>query len=269
MHALRIVVILTAGDIALTLGVVFTWIKFGVFSSLLAAPSGQTLADPFSWSIFSQGVIGTLHHAVASAGPRAILVMGIVFVVAALVRAAQFPFHVWLSDAATSAVPVLALAAATVAPLGLFLIARIYPALAHSPRVLAVMALVGGVSAVLTAVIGISQRNIRQIAVFAVASELGLGIAALGMGGYSPGVFIAFTSIFTSTLLLLAAGNLARVYRTEDITEMGGAWKKMRTTSIALGGWALLAGGLGLSSVLRALGRVQRHRPVRRPVHKG
>ncbi len=248
VHALRIVAILTAGDTALMLGVVFTWIKFGVFSSLLAAPSGQTLADPFSWSIFSQGVIGTLHHAVGSAGPRAILVMAIVFVVAALVRAAQFPFHVWLSDAAASAVPVLALAAATVAPLGLFLIARIYPALAHSPRVLAVMALVGGASAVLTAAIGLSQRNIRKIAVYTVASELGLGVAALGMGGYSPGVFIAFTSVFTSTLLLLAAGNLVRVYRTEDITEMGGAWRKLRTTSTALGVWTLLAGGLGLSS---------------------
>jgi NADH:ubiquinone oxidoreductase subunit 5 (subunit L)/multisubunit Na+/H+ antiporter MnhA subunit len=248
LHALRIVVILTAGDVALTLGVVFTWIKFGVFSSLLAAPSGQSLADPFSWSIFSQGVIGTLHQAVGSAGPRAIAVMGIVFVVAALVRAAQFPFHIWLRDAAASAIPVLALAAATVAPLGLFLIARIYPALAHSPRVLAAMALVGGVSAVLTAAIGMAQRGIRQIAVFAVASELGLGLAALGMGGYSPGVFIAFTSVFTSTLLLLAAGNLVRVYKTEDITEMGGGWAKVRTTSTALGGWALLAGGLGLSS---------------------
>jgi NADH:ubiquinone oxidoreductase subunit 5 (subunit L)/multisubunit Na+/H+ antiporter MnhA subunit len=49
-------------------------------------------------------------------------------------------------------------------------------------------------------------------------------------------------------LLLLAAGNLIRVYRTEDITEMGGAWPKLRTTSTALGAWALLAGGLGLSS---------------------
>ena len=96
VNALRVVVILTAGDIALTLGVVFTWIKFGVFSSLLAAPAGQTIADPFSWNIISQGVIGTLHHAVASAGPRALAVMGIVFVVAAVLRAAQFPFHVWL-----------------------------------------------------------------------------------------------------------------------------------------------------------------------------
>jgi NADH:ubiquinone oxidoreductase subunit 5 (subunit L)/multisubunit Na+/H+ antiporter MnhA subunit len=247
-HALRVAVVLTAGDVALTLGVVFTWIKFGVFSSLLAAPTGQTLADPLSWSIFSQGVIGTLHRAVSNAGPRAIAVLGIVFVVAAVVRAAQFPFHVWLNDAAASAIPVLALAAATVAPLGLFLAARVYPALAHSPRVLAAMGLVGAVSALLTAAIGIAQRNLRYIAVYAIASELGLGLAALGMGGYTPGVFIAFTSIFTSTLLLLAAGNLVRVYKTEDITEMGGAWARLRTTSVALGGWAVLAGGVGLSS---------------------
>lgn len=248
IHALRIMIVLTAGDIALTLGVVFTWIKFGVFSSLLAAPAGQDLADPFSWNIIGQGAIGIVHHAIANAGPRALAVMGIVFVVAAVLRAAQFPFHVWLTDTAKSAIPVLALAAATVAPLGLFLLARIYPVLAHSPRVLAAVALVGGVSAVLTAVIGVAQRNIRRIALCAVSSELGLGLAALGMGGFSPGVFIAFTSIFTSTLLLLAVGNIVRVYRTDDIMEMGGAWGKLRTTSTALGAWALLAGGLGLSS---------------------
>jgi NADH-quinone oxidoreductase subunit L len=247
-HAMRAMVVLTASDVALTLGVVFTWIKFGVFSSLLAAPAGQTIADPFSFDVISQGVTATLHHAVANTGPRAILVMGIVFLVAAAVRSAQFPFTVWLIDTASSAIPVLALAAATVAPLGIYLVARIYPVVAHAPGALPVLALVGAASAVLSAVIGIAQRSITRIAVCAVASELGLGIVALGMGGYSPGVFIAFTSVFTSTLLLLAVGNLVRVYRTDDIGEMGGAWMKARTTSIALAVWAVLAGGIGLSA---------------------
>jgi NADH:ubiquinone oxidoreductase subunit 5 (subunit L)/multisubunit Na+/H+ antiporter MnhA subunit len=247
-RAMRAMVVLTAGDIALTVGVVFTWIKFGVFSSLLVAPTGQSLADPFSFGVISQGVIATLHHSVASTGPRALLVMGIVFLVAAVVRSVQFPFTVWLTDAASSAIPVLALAAATVAPLGLYLIARIYPIVAHTPRALPVLALLGAGSAVLSAATGITQRSITRIAVSAVATELGLGLAALGMGGYSPGVFIAFTSVFTSTLLLLAVANVVRVYRTDDITEMGGAWAKVRTTSIALGVWALLAGGIGLSA---------------------
>jgi NADH-quinone oxidoreductase subunit L len=247
-RALRAMVILTASDIALTLGVVFTWIKFGVFSSLLPAPSGQTIADPFSFNVISQGVIATLRHGVANTGPRAILVMGIVFLVAAAVRSVQFPFTVWLTDTASSAIPVLALAAATVAPLGLYLVARIYPVVAHAPRALPVFALVGGLSAVLAAATGITQRSITRIAVCAVASELGLGLVALGMGGYSTGVFIAFTSVFTSTLLLLAVGNLVRVYRTDDIGEMGGAWSRLRTTSVALGAWALLAGGVGLSA---------------------
>ena len=246
-RALRAAIILTASDIALTLGVLFTWIKFGVFSSLLAAPAGQSIADPFSFSVISQGVIATLHHGVASTGPRALLVMGIVFLVAAAVRSAQFPFTVWLRDAASSAIPVLALAGATVAPLGLYLVARIYPVVAHTPRALPVFALVGGLSAVVSAATGIAQRSITRIAVCAVASELSLAVVALGMGGYSPGVFIAFTSIFTSTLLFLAVANLVRVYRTDDIGEMGGAWVKLRTTSVALGAWALLAGGVGLS----------------------
>jgi NADH:ubiquinone oxidoreductase subunit 5 (subunit L)/multisubunit Na+/H+ antiporter MnhA subunit len=246
-RALRAAIILTASDIALTLGVLFTWIKFGVFSSLLAAPAGQSIADPFSFSVISQGVIATLHHGVASTGPRALLVMGIVFLVAAAVRSVQFPFTVWLRDAASSAIPVVALAAATVAPLGIYLVARIYPVVAHTPRALPVFALAGGLSAVVTAATGIAQRSITRIAVCAVASELSLGVVTLGMGGYSPGVFIAFTSIFTSTLLFLAVANLVRVYRTDDIGEMGGAWAKLRPTSVALGAWALLAGGVGLS----------------------
>lgn|GEM_PF-1568667 len=248
LHSVRAMVVLTAGDIALVLGVVFTWIKFGVFSSLLPAPAGQTVADPFSFNVISQGVIATLHKGVASAGPRAVLVMGIVFIVAALVRSAQFPFTVWLTDTASSAIPVLALAAATVAPLGIYLVARIYPVVAHAPRALPVLALVGALSAVLSAATGIAQRSITRIAACAVASELGFGLAALGMGGFSPGVFVAFTSVFTSTLLLLAVANLVRIYRTDDIEEMGGAWTKLRTTSVALGVWALLAGGIGLSA---------------------
>ena len=247
-RATRAMIVLTAGDIALTLGVVFTWIKFGVFSSQLQAPAGQAIADPFSFNVISQGVIATLHQGVAGAGPRALLVMGIVFLVAAGVRSAQFPFTVWLTDTASSAVPVVALAAATVAPLGIFLVARIYPVAAHAPRALPVFALVGGVSAALAAATAITQRSITRIAACAVAAELGFGLVAVGMGGYSPGVFIALTSVFTSTLLLLAVGNAVRVYRTDDITEMGGAWTKLRTTSVALGVWALLAGGVGLSA---------------------
>ena len=73
LRAMRAMVILTASDIALTLEVVFTWIKFGVFSSLLPAPAGQTLADPFSFSVISQGVFATLHHGVVNTGPRALV----------------------------------------------------------------------------------------------------------------------------------------------------------------------------------------------------
>jgi NADH-quinone oxidoreductase subunit L len=178
-RALRAAIILTASDIALTLGVLFTWIKFGVFSSLLAAPAGQSIADPFSFSVISQGVTATLNHGVASTGPRALLVMGIVFLVAAAVRSVQFPFTVWLSDAASSAIPVLALAAATVAPLGLYLVARIYPVVANAPRALPVFALVGGLSAVLTAATGIAQRSITRI-----GTEPGSGCA--GYGGLQP-----------------------------------------------------------------------------------
>ena len=91
-RAMRALVVLTAGDIALTLGVVFTWIKFGVASSLLQAPAGQTIADPLS---FERDRAGSARGPAPRSGKHRSArtpVMGIVFLVAAVLRTAQFPF---------------------------------------------------------------------------------------------------------------------------------------------------------------------------------
>jgi NADH:ubiquinone oxidoreductase subunit 5 (subunit L)/multisubunit Na+/H+ antiporter MnhA subunit len=77
--------------------------------------------------------------------------------------------------------------------------------------------------------------------------QLGLTFAALGTGGYSQGLFVLFTSLFFDTLFVLAAGNVIRVYRTRNIHETGGAWSRMRVSSIALGVWAAGVGGLSLN----------------------
>src|SRR6202011_1954121 len=90
--------------------------------------------------------------------------------------------------------------------------------------------------------------DLLRIGVFAAIAQLGLVLAALGVGGYSQAMFIAFTSLFLMTVFMLAAGNVVRVYRTRNLHEMGGAWRRMRLTSIALSVWAAGLGGLALST---------------------
>src|SRR6202011_5632755 len=90
--------------------------------------------------------------------------------------------------------------------------------------------------------------DLLRIGVFAAIAQLGLVLAALGVGGYSQAMFIAFTSLFLMTVFMLAAGNVVRVYRTRNLYEMGGAWRRMRVTSIALLVWAASIGGLGLTT---------------------
>ena len=87
------------GDVTLLLAAVFTFLKFGVFAGLLRVPTGQALTDPFAFTTLSQGATAVLHGVVAGAGPRTVVILGILVFFAAMVRAGQVPFHVWLTEA--------------------------------------------------------------------------------------------------------------------------------------------------------------------------
>jgi NADH:ubiquinone oxidoreductase subunit 5 (subunit L)/multisubunit Na+/H+ antiporter MnhA subunit len=111
-----------------------------------------------------------------------------------------------------------------------------------------VVALVGAVGAVAAAVLALAQRDLVRIGVFAVTSQAGMVLAAFGIGGYSPALFICFTGSFLTVMYFLAAGNISRAFRTRDITECGGSRRRMPRTTLALGGWALGISGLSLNT---------------------
>jgi NADH:ubiquinone oxidoreductase subunit 5 (subunit L)/multisubunit Na+/H+ antiporter MnhA subunit len=90
------------------------------------------------------------------------------------------------------------------------------------------------------------SRDIYRVALLSAAAQLAFAITAMGAGGYSAGLLITFVSAPLSLLLLVTAGSLARAYRTRDIGEMGGAWRRMRRTSLGLGLWTVAAAGLDL-----------------------
>ena len=165
--------------------------------------------------------------------------------VAALARAAQLPFTGWLAGLREAPLPVLA--AISISLLGgVVLLARVYQLLMVTAHALSVLAVVGAVTAVCLSAACLGSKDIYRLALLSASAQMALAITALGAGGYSAGLLIAFVSAPLSLLLLVTAGSLARAYRTREIASMGGAWRRMRRTSLSLGLWAVAAGGLDL-----------------------
>src|SRR2546423_346870 len=171
--------------------------------------------------------------------------MAILVFIAAAAKSAQFPLHVWLPWSAQAPAPAAALIhSAGSAVCGVYLIARTYALFHASPRALALLAITGGVTAILGVIWALFQDNLKRAIAYTTMSELGLMVMALGIGAYGAGIFELFTHAWPKALLFLAAGVIIRELRTERMAEMGGLWRRMRFT-----GWLMaiaVAAGAGI-----------------------
>ena len=128
----------------------------------------------------------------------------------AMGKSAQFPFHTWLPDAMEGPTPVSALIhAATMVAAGIFLVARFFPLFEASKEAMMVVALVGGVTAIFAASIGLVQNDIKRVLAYSTISQLGYMMLALGVGAYSAAIFHLFTHAFFKALLFLTAGSVS------------------------------------------------------------
>ncbi len=162
-------------------------------------------------------------------------------------KSAQVPLHVWLPDAMEGPTPVSALIhAATMVAAGVYLVARTFPLFFGSPghEALTVVAYVGGITALMAAVIGVVQDDIKRVLAYSTISQLGYMMMGLGLLGYTAGVFHLMTHAFFKALLFLAAGSVIHAMQTNDIKQMGGLARVMPVTY-----WTMVIGALALSGV--------------------
>ncbi|MEX2549831.1 MAG: NADH-quinone oxidoreductase subunit L [Nitriliruptoraceae bacterium] len=175
-------------------------------------------------------------------------------------KSGQMPLHVWLPDAMAGPTPVSALIhAATMVTAGVFLLARMFPTLAQSATVMAVIAIFGVVTLFFGGLLALVQDDLKKILAYSTISQLGYMVAAIGVGGYTASVFHLFTHGFFKALLFLAAGSLIHAVHTNNISEMGGMAKAMPHTfwtfivgSLALAGFPLTAGFFSKDEILIA-----------------
>jgi len=173
-------------------------------------------------------------------------VLGLLVLGGALGKSAQFPFHTWLPDAMEGPTPVSALIhAATMVAAGVYLIARMYGFYALLPTVLAIIAFVGGFTALFAATMAVVKNEIKQVLAYSTISQYGYMMLALGAGSYVAAFFHLTTHAMFKALLFLGAGSvIIAMHHNEDMWDMGGLKDEMRTTYLTF-----LAGSLALAGI--------------------
>ncbi len=148
-------------------------------------------------------------------------------------KSAQIPLFTWLPDAMAGPTPVSALIhAATMVTAGVYLIVRLNFLFALAPLTMAVIALVGGVTALVAATIGITQNDIKKVLAYSTVSQLGFMFLAAGMGAWVAAIFHLVTHAFFKACLFLGSGAVIEAcHHNQDIRTMGGLKAKMPVTA--------------------------------------
>jgi len=138
-------------------------------------------------------------------------------------KSAQIPLYVWLPDAMEGPTPVSALIhAATMVTAGVYMVARSNALFVLAPTSMKTVAIVGGLTAIFAASIGLVQNDIKRVLAYSTVSQLGYMFLALGVGAFAAGVFHVFTHAFFKALLFLGSGSVIHALSGEqDLRNMG------------------------------------------------
>ena len=174
-------------------------------------------------------------------------------------KSAQIPLFVWLPDAMAGPTPVSALIhAATMVTAGVYMVARSSILFALSPVSMEVVAIVGALTALFAATIGLVQNDIKKVLAYSTISQLGYMFLGLGVGAFASGIFHVMTHAFFKALLFLGSGAVIHAMHDEqDIQKMGGLKQYLPTTyktfligAIAISGIPPLAGFFSKDEIL-------------------
>ncbi|SFJ66633.1 NADH-quinone oxidoreductase subunit L [Myroides guanonis] len=174
-------------------------------------------------------------------------------------KSAQIPLYTWLPDAMAGPTPVSALIhAATMVTAGIFMITRLNFVFDLTPWVQDIIAVVGALTALFAATIGLVQNDIKKVLAYSTVSQLGLMFMALGFGAYEIAVFHVITHAFFKACLFLGSGSIIHAMGGEqDMRKMGGLRKFMSVTyitfllaTLAISGIPPLAGFFSKDEIL-------------------
>jgi NADH-quinone oxidoreductase subunit L len=221
------------GDLGLFIGILVLWANFG----------------------HSVNFDEVFKAATNSPEPGLLTVACLLLFCGAVGKSGQFPLHVWLPDAMEGPTPVSALIhAATMVTAGVYLVARCTPLFALAPGAQLVVACIGTFTALLAALMALTQTDLKRVLAYSTISQLGFMFLALGCGvkeqhlaalGAIAAIFHLFTHAFFKALLFLSAGSVMHAMGgVIDMRRFGGLRRLLPTTH-----WTFLCGAAALAAV--------------------
>jgi len=176
---------------------------------------------------------------------------GLLLFIGAMGKSAQFFLHTWLPDAMEGPTPVSALIhAATMVTAGVYMVCLLSPLYEHAPVASQFIAIIGGITAIFAATVGMMQNDIKRVIAYSTCSQLGYMFFAAGVGAYQPAMFHLFTHAFFKALLFLGAGSVIHgMHHEQDMRKMGGLWKLLPVTYATMMIGTIAITGLGIPGV--------------------
>ena len=198
------------------------------------------------FATYGSVTFGEIFPNAGMASPAIITVIALLLFFGATGKSAQIPLYTWLPDAMAGPTPVSALIhAATMVTAGIYMIVRSNVFYSMSETASAVVAIVGVATALIAALIGLFQNDIKKVLAYSTVSQLGLMFLGLGAGAFSSSVFHVTTHAFFKALLFLAAGSVIHAMGGEqDMRKMGGLKGKIKITFITM-----LIGTIAISGI--------------------
>ncbi|MCE9629416.1 MAG: NADH-quinone oxidoreductase subunit L [Planctomycetia bacterium] len=246
------------GDFGLAVATFLLWMTYGTLNF-----HDTVLADGTTMP----GILGVTRLADASGYVGGVVGTAIclLLLLAACGKSAQLPLHVWLPDAMEGPTPASALIhAATMVTAGIYLVARSAPLFVACPGALTMVSIVGATTALVAALIGTVQNDLKRVLAYSTISQLGYMFASLGTGtllGFTAAIFHLVTHAFFKALLFLGAGSVMHsMGGVIDMRRFGGLRRIMPITaatfligSLALAGVAPFAGFFSKDEILASL----------------
>ena len=202
------------GDLGFLLGVFFIFTTFGSIEFSKIFPQAANILP----------------------GDGTITLIALLLFIGACGKSAQLPLFTWLPDAMAGPTPVSALIhAATMVTAGIYMIARSNVLFDLAPMVQHLIAIIGLATALIGALIALTQTDIKKVLAYSTVSQLGYMFLGLGVGAYDGGFFHVITHAFFKALLFLGAGSVIHaMHHQQDMRHMGGLRKKLPITFITM-----------------------------------
>ncbi len=177
----------------------------------------------------------------ANVNPTVIALVSLALIAGPMGKCAQFPLHLWLDEAMEGPVPSTILRNSVVVASGAWVLIKLQPVLSLSPIVSSAMVGIGAVTALGASLIAIAQIDMKRCQSYSVSAYMGLVFIAVGVQQDEAALLLVLTHAISAALLVMSTGGIIWNSITQDVTQLGGLWKRRPISGIAF-----IVGSLGL-----------------------